>query len=156
MVDALLDSNTGEVVESFEPVVVDQLEDNIGAFPAIERGMVGAAQANSVLATYPYTIACKTGSPQRSESYVNRAGTRKYFTNSNMIAYGPVEDPQIAVAVVIEYGGGGPKAAPVVADIFDAYFFAQSGAEANQPEEPIPDAEAEANTEPEADVAAAE
>lgn len=156
MVDALLDSNTGEVVESFEPVVVDQLEDNIGAFPAIERGMVGAAQANSVLATYPYTIACKTGSPQRSESYVNRAGTRKYFTNSNMIAYGPVEDPQIAVAVVIEYGGGGSKAAPVVADIFDAYFFAQSGAEANQPEEPIPDAEAEANTEPEADVAAAE
>ena len=29
--------------------------------------MVGAAQTVSGLANYPYTIACKTGTPQRSE-----------------------------------------------------------------------------------------
>ncbi len=129
LVDALLDSNTGEVVEKFDPVVLDQLEDNMGAFDAVERGMVGAAQANSVLAKYPCTIASKTGSPQRSESYINARGTRKYYTNSNMIAYGPVEDPQIAIGVVIEYGGGGAKAAPVIADIFDAYFAANQDSE---------------------------
>lgn len=136
MVDALLDSNTGEVVEQFEPVVMDQIQDNIGAFAAVEQGMVGAAQTNSVLRNYPYTIASKTGSPQRSESYINNAGVRKFFTNSNMIAYGPVEDPQIAVAVVIEFGGGGAKAAPVIADTFDAYFFAQNQANQAQEEDP--------------------
>ena len=136
MVDALLDSNTGEVVKKFEPVVVDQIQDDIGAFAAVEQGMVGAAQTNGVLRNYPYTIASKTGSPQRSESYINGAGVRKYYTNSNMIAYGPVEDPQIAVAVVIEFGGGGSKAAPVVADAFDAYFFAQNQAAQLPPEDP--------------------
>ena len=139
MVDALLDSNTGEVVEQFEPVILDQLEDDMGAFAAVEEGMVGAAQANRVLANYPLTIASKTGSPQRWESYTNAAGRRKYYTNSNMIAYGPVEDPQIAIGVVIEYGGGGSKAAPIIADIFDAYFFAK---------ETEPQPEGEAGTDP--------
>lgn len=136
VVDALLDTNTGEVVKEFEPVVLDVLEDNMGAFDAVEKGMVGAAQANHVLANYPYTLASKTGSPQRAETYVNGAGVRKHYTNSNMIAYGPVEDPQIAVAVVIEYGGGGAKASQVITDIFDAYFFAQ-----NNTEDTAPDAE---------------
>ena len=44
-----------------------------------------------------------------------------------MIAYGPVEDPQIAIGIVIEYGGGGARAAELVTQIFDAYFFEQSG-----------------------------
>ena len=138
LVDALLDSNTGEVVEQFDPVIVDQLVDNMGAFDAVEAGMVGAAQANRVLANYPMTIACKTGSPQRSESYTNAAGTRKYYTNSNMIAYGPVEDPQIAVGVVIEFGGGGAKAAPIIADVFDAYFFAQEQQTETEPQPEVP------------------
>ncbi len=126
VVDALLDTNTGEVVKKFEPVIEDKLEDNMGAFDAVEKGMVGAAQANHVLANYPYTLASKTGSPQRAETYINGAGVRKHYTNSNMIAYGPVEDPQIAIAVVIEYGGGGAKASQVITDVFDAYFFAQN------------------------------
>jgi penicillin-binding protein 2 len=43
-----------------------------------------------------------------------------------MIGYGPVEDPQIAFAIAIEYGGGGSRASNLVVDIFNAYFFAQS------------------------------
>ena len=127
LIQALLDTNTGEVIQEFEPVVEDYLEDNVGAFDAIERGMIGVAQTTNGLSGYPYTIACKTGSPQRAESYINSAGTRKYYTNTMMIAYGPVEDPQIAIGIVIEYGGGGSYAGPLVADIFNAYFFEQSG-----------------------------
>lgn len=127
LIQALLDTNTGEVIQEFEPVVEDYLEDNVGAFDAIERGMIGVAQTTNGLSGYPYTIACKTGSPQRAESYINSAGTRKYYTNTMMIAYGPVEDPQIAIGIVIEYGGGGSYAGPLAADIFNAYFFEQSG-----------------------------
>lgn len=125
MVQALLDTNTGEVVQSFDPVVEVQIEDNMGAFEAVEQGMVGASKTVGALINYPYTIACKTGSPQRNETYAVGGG-RKHYTNSMMIAYGPVEDPEIAIGVVIEYGGGGSKAGPIVADVFDAYFFAQS------------------------------
>ena len=31
-----------------------------------------------------------------------------------MIAYGPVEDPQIAVGIVVEYGGGGSRTGELV------------------------------------------
>jgi penicillin-binding protein 2 len=124
-VKALLDSNTGEVLEEVEPEILDVIEDNVGAFDLIEEGMVGMAQTSTVLASYPYTLACKTGTPQRSESYYEN-GTKKYYTNTMMIGYGPVEDPQIAFAVAIEYGGGGSRAGELVVDIFNAYFFAQS------------------------------
>ena len=53
--------------------------------------------------------------------------TRKHYTNTMMVAYGPVEDPQIALGIVIEYGGGGARAGNLVADIFDAYFALQNG-----------------------------
>ena len=44
-----------------------------------------------------------------------------------MIAYGPVEDPQIAIGIVVEYGGAGARTGQLVADIFDAYFAMQNG-----------------------------
>ena len=118
-VKALLDTNTGEVLEEVQPEIVEIIEDDIGAFDIVEEGMVGAAQTVAGLAGYPYTIACKTGTPQRSE----RDENGKYYTNSTIIAYGPVEDPQIAVGIVVEYGGGGSRAGELVADIFNAYFF---------------------------------
>ena len=44
-----------------------------------------------------------------------------------MIAYGPAEDPQIAIGIVVEYGGGGARAGNLVADIANAYFAMQDG-----------------------------
>ena len=38
----------------------------------------------------------------------------EHYTNSVLIGYAPAEDPEIAVAVVLEYGGGGANAAPVL------------------------------------------
>lgn len=125
-VKAILDTNTGEVLSETEPEVMDVIEDNVGAFDLVEKGMIGVSETVSGLSNYPYTIACKTGTPQRSESYYE-GSTKKYYTNTMMIAYGPVEDPQIAIGIVIEYGGGGARAGNLVADIFNAYFAKQSG-----------------------------
>ena len=44
-----------------------------------------------------------------------------------MIAYGPAEDAEIALGIVIEYGGGGARAGNLVADIFDAYYAMKDG-----------------------------
>ena len=124
-VKALLDTNTGEVLEETQPEIVDVIEDDVGAFDIVEEGMVGVSQTITELANYPYTIACKTGTPQRSDGY-KVGNTTKYYTNSTMIAYGPVEDPQIAVGIVVEYGGGGSRTGELVTDIFNAYFFERS------------------------------
>ena len=124
-VKAILDSNTGEVLQETQPEVMDVIEDKGETFDLIQQGMI-VSQTISALANYPYTIACKTGTPQRSEGYYSGSSYRHY-TNTMMIAYGPTEDAQIAIGIVVEYGGGGARAGNLVADIFNAYFAMQDG-----------------------------
>ena len=125
-VKAILDSNTGKTLQETQPEVVEVIEDKGETFDLVKEGMIGVSQTIPALASYPYTIACKTGSPQRSESYYV-GSTLKHYTNATMIAYGPAEDPQIAIGIAVEYGGAGPRTGQLVADIFNAYFAMQNG-----------------------------
>ena len=125
-VKAILDSNTGETLEETQPEVMDVVEDKGETFDLVREGMKGVAQTIPALAGYPYTIACKTGSPQRSEGYYV-GSTYKHYTNAAMIAYGPAEDPEIAIGIVVEYGGAGARTGQLVADIFNAYYAMKDG-----------------------------
>ena len=125
-VRAILDSNTGKTLEETQPEVMDVVEDKGETFDLVREGMKGVAQTIPALAAYPYTIACKTGSPQRSEGYYV-GSTYKHYTNAAMIAYGPAEDPEIAIGVVVEYGGAGARTGQLVADIFNAYYAMKDG-----------------------------
>ncbi len=125
-VKAILDSNTGKTLQETQPEVMDVVEDKGETFDLVREGMKGVAQTIPALAAYPYTIACKTGSPQRSEGYYV-GSTYKHYTNAAMIAYGPAEDPEIAIGVVVEYGGAGARTGQLVADIFNAYYAMKDG-----------------------------
>ena len=125
-VKAILDTNTGKVLQETQPEVMDVVEDRGDTFDLVRQGMIGVSETVSGLKNYPVTIACKTGTPQRSETYYV-GSTRKHYTNTMMIAYGPAEDAEIALGIVIEYGGGGARAGNLVADIFDAYYAMKDG-----------------------------
>ena len=125
-VKAILDTNTGKVLQETQPEVMDVIEDRGDTFDLVRQGMIGVSETMSGLKNYPVTIACKTGTPQRSETYYV-GSTRKHYTNTTMVAYGPAEDAEIALGIVIEYGGGGARAGNLVADIFDAYYAMQDG-----------------------------
>ena len=125
-VKAILDTNTGEVLQETQPEVMDVIEDRGDTFDLVKQGMIGVSETVSGLSNYPVTIACKTGTPQRSETYYV-GSTRKHYTNTMMIAYGPAEDAEIALGIVIEYGGGGARAGNLVADIFNAYAALKEG-----------------------------
>ena len=125
-VKAILDTNTGKVLQETQPEVMDVIEDRGDTFDLVRQGMIGVSETMSGLKNYPVTIACKTGTPQRSETYYV-GSTRKHHTNTMMVAYGPAEDAEIALGIVIEYGGGGARAGNLVADIFDAYYAMKDG-----------------------------
>ena len=125
-VKAILDSNTGETLQETQPEVMDVVEDKGETFDLVREGMKGVAQTIPALAAYPYTIACKTGSPQRSEGYYV-GSTYKHYTNAAMIAYGPAEAPEIAIGGVVEYGDAGARTGQLVADIFNAYYAMKDG-----------------------------
>ena len=124
-VKAILDSNTGEVISETQPEVMDIIEGTGNTFELVRQGMrqVPSTITNSKISSYPIAIACKTGTPQRSETYA----PGKHYLNAMMVAYLPADDPQIAIGITIEYGGSGARTGDLVVDIANAYFAMQDG-----------------------------
>jgi len=75
----------------------------------------------------PYMMAGKTGTAQvfglkEEEKYDAEAIAEKLRDHALFIAFAPLEEPRIAVAVIVENGGGGGSvAAPIARKIMDAY-----------------------------------
>ena len=111
-------NDAGETVWRYEPHTMGTAPGGEAVFGPVREGMVRMSRTLSVLRQAPVTIACKTGSPQRPQ--VMPGGT--HYTDSVLIGYFPAEEPRWAAAVVLEYGGGGANAAPVLRGIVDALY----------------------------------
>ena len=131
-VKAILDTNTGEVLSETKPEVMDVIEGTGNTFELVRQGMKQVPSTISdKISSYPVPIACKTGTPQRSETYA----PGKHYLNAIMVAYLPADDPQIAIGITIEYGGYGARTGDLVVDIANAYFALKDGSLARQAEE---------------------
>ena len=130
-VKAILDTNTGEVLSETKPEVMDVIEGTGNTFELVRQGMKQVPSTISgKISSYPVPIACKTGTPQRSETYA----PGKHYLNAMMVAYLPADDPQIAIGISIEYGGYGARTGDLVVDIANAYFALKDGSLAQQAE----------------------
>ncbi|SDS59963.1 penicillin-binding protein 2 [Halopseudomonas litoralis] len=104
-----------------------------------ERGTSRAAAAGA-----PYRMAGKTGTAQvvaiaQGARYDSEALKERHRDHALFVGFAPVDDPQIAVAVMVENGeSGGRVAAPVARALFDAWLL-----------EPEPEPEAEPGLEAE-------
>ena len=131
-VKAILDTNTGEVLSRTQPEVMDVIEGTGNTFELVRQGMKQVPSTISgKISSYPVAIACKTGTPQRSETYA----PGKHYLNAMMVAYLPADDPEIAIGISIEYGGYGARTGDLVVDIANAYFALKDGSLARQAEE---------------------
>ncbi|TYP71358.1 peptidoglycan D,D-transpeptidase FtsI family protein [Paenibacillus methanolicus] len=103
----------GNVVQTFKPEVLNTVDFPEAYWNELKRGM---SQVNvAVLNGAAYTVERKTGTSQQVVG-------GKTIDNSVFIAYAPANNPRIAVAVVMPYGGfGADAAAPVARKILDAY-----------------------------------
>ncbi len=131
-----------DTIEEHTPQVESVLDVDPAAFDAVFDGMHQAAQdirgtAYRYVGDYPISIACKTGTPQTHQ-----------FPNSTFICFAPVEDPQIAIAVVIEKGWHGYTGAPVARAVMDSYFFPDKEPSPHHSEKIAASAEAQTAVEP--------
>lgn len=113
-----------ETFSTHTPEVANTLGVDPSIFDPIINGMIQASHdvrgtAYRYLGDYPITVASKTGTPQTNE-----------FPNSTFICFAPADDPQIAIAVVIEKGWHGYTGAPVARAVLDSYFFPDKASEA--------------------------
>ena len=115
--DRAVNAATGETVWQYAPTftTVPGGED---VFGPIRDGMKRMARTTRALREAPVACAAKTGSPQLADTLPGGG----HYVNSVLIGYAPADDPQIAMAVVLEYGGGGSNAAPILRAVLDAVF----------------------------------
>ncbi|BAU42861.1 penicillin-binding protein 2 [Leptolyngbya sp. O-77] len=84
---------------------------------AIQEGLVATVQKGTARRLADGSIPLTAGKTGTSEVGPGRKPNAMY------VGYGPVSDPQIAIAVVIENGGyGGVAALPVAHEVFKTYF----------------------------------
>jgi penicillin-binding protein 2 len=108
----------GEVERSFSPEVAGVLEAEQWIFDEVKKGMAmvtGDPQGTAYWTFHdlPIKVAGKTGTAE------NPLGENHAW----FVGFGPFDNPEIALAVVIDQGGSGSEvAAPVGRAIFDAYF----------------------------------
>ncbi|VAX07047.1 Peptidoglycan D,D-transpeptidase MrdA [hydrothermal vent metagenome] len=109
------------------PVAADEANWNIiiQAMKKVVHSLHGTARR--INRKLPYTIAGKTGTAQvfgikQDEEYIEEEVAKKLRDHALFIGFAPVDDPQIAIAVIVENAGsGGAMAAPIARKVMDQY-----------------------------------
>lgn len=125
-------SNSGEIIFKAEPEVLDKVEISEKSLKAIQRGLYEVVNKQGGTAWWHrgrgIRMAGKTGTSQvRSMTpteLFSRCVEMPYRDRHHAIfvAYAPADNPQIAVAVVVEHGcSGSSAAAPVAKEVITTY-----------------------------------
>lgn len=118
LLKAVRSYDDSELLYEREPEVLSTVESSAYNWTAVQQGMYLVANdpsgsAYETFGAYGVKVAAKTGTAQRGENQVN---------NAIFICYAPYDNPEIAVAVVVEKGNAGSSIASIARDVLDAYF----------------------------------
>ncbi|MCL2391869.1 MAG: penicillin-binding transpeptidase domain-containing protein [Oscillospiraceae bacterium] len=113
----VVSSDFSEQTHRFEPTIRSVIEET-EHIELIREGMLQASRgtqgtARSVFRDYPIRVGSKTGTAQFDTRDVN---------DGVFVAYAPHNNPEIAVAIVVEKGGSGSAIMDIARMIFDYYF----------------------------------
>lgn len=120
LVDKITDYTRKKTVSASKPTPVDNIGVSQSYVDYIKNAMRSVAKsgtASSVFANYGIAIGAKTGTAE-----LGGAGS----DNVTFVGFAPFDDPQIAVAVVLEHGATSKYSLTVAKDIFDAYFYGKT------------------------------
>lgn len=144
LLSKVTDYSGENIIKEYSPVVKKNIDISPDALKIVQYSMSTVSEqggtAYSVFGDYGIKIAAKTGT----------AEVPGHTDNTVFIAYAPYDNPEIAVAVVIEYGKDGLYSQSVAKDIFDMYFYGKTenyGTELELPEIVLPEDDASRNPE---------
>ncbi|MCF2662100.1 penicillin-binding transpeptidase domain-containing protein [Pseudoflavonifractor phocaeensis] len=112
-------SDFSQILYTYEPQVLSTIDIQSKNLEAVKKGMLALTTEGSVRRYFqdlPFRVGAKTGSAQIST---------QTESNAVFVCFAPYDDPEIAVAMVVEHGGSGSELGAMAADILDYYFSAQ-------------------------------
>ena len=123
-----------------EPVHVPELEPIVASdanWQAVYRGMREVVHGKRGTARYlskgiAYEMAGKTGTAQvigiaQNAVYNEDEVAERHRHHGLFIAFAPIEAPTIAVAIIVENGGGSSAATPIARAVIDTWLLGQAG-----------------------------
>ena len=116
LVDKITDYTRETVLEETKAEIMEEVpvsEENLRIVQDGMRQVCTSGTASGTFGRYGIAVAGKTGTAENPG----------HSDNTLFIGYAPYDNPQIAVAVVLEYGSAGEYSLNVAKDIFDAYFY---------------------------------
>jgi penicillin-binding protein 2 len=114
----------------FEPEVVRRVPARAEHIDFVKRAMAGVNKDGTGARAFSgaqYTSGGKTGTAQviamkQNEKYDEKKVAERHRDHSWFIAFAPLESPKIAVAIIVENGGFGARAAAPIARIMLDYY----------------------------------
>jgi penicillin-binding protein 2 len=123
-----------------EPVTAPELEPLLGAeenWQAVHRGMLDVVHgargtARKLAKDIQYRMAGKTGTAQvigiaQNAVYREEEVAERHRHHGLFIAFAPAEAPTIAVAIIVENGGGSGAASPIARQVIDTWLLGAAG-----------------------------
>ena len=111
-----IQTQNGEVVKDFQPELLSTLEVPESVIKLVQEGLHDVTKFGTAASTFrgfPVDIAGKTGTAENSQGR----------DHGWFVAYGPFDNPNIVVAVIVEQGGfGAQSAVPIGREILEAAF----------------------------------
>lgn len=115
LLDAVTAYDGSGVLYTHEPETLSDLAISESTLAAVKKGMgdlVTSGSVSSYFRSCLVSAGAKTGSAQTGEEVANGV----------FVCFAPFDDPEIAVAIVIEQGGSGAALASTAVEILNAYF----------------------------------
>ncbi len=116
LVNKILSYDLNEIYYENDPQVLSTVDIQGDVLNIIKAGMLSVTEdgtGSTVFKDYPIKIGGKTGTSQ----------TDSGADHNVFVAFAPYDDPEIAVAVVLEHGDSSFTSGSVMRAIMDAYFF---------------------------------
>lgn len=129
-------SPRGSLIKEFKPEIRRKVDIDPANLQIIREGMHRVAlpptgTASGVFLGFKHSVAAKTGTAE-----VIDASGRKKGNHAIFVSFAPYEKPEVAVAVVLEYGDSGSGyAGPIARQILEAYFNDPGAKDAASPED---------------------
>lgn len=115
IIKSIRSSTDNKIIYQSEPEVLNKIDIKPQNLDAVKQGMLNVTEtgtAQSAFVGYEIKVGGKTGSAQVPTG----------SDNGVFVAFAPYDNPQLAVAVIIEHGNKGSDVAPIVKAVFDSYF----------------------------------
>lgn len=121
-IKSVMSYDYSETILKKDPVVAQDLGISKSNLKLVQKGMYKVANegfCKSAFSGLPVKAAAKTGTSEVKKKY---DGVLVEGNNGFLITYAPYDNPEIAIALVVETANTGAMTATIAADIYDYYF----------------------------------